>query len=236
MNRLFLLVLCTILPWVSAAQESATVKLRLRALLHDPLKPYAEFYFRGPKGMERLNLAMEGLTESQDIPIQKGVLNLFSSARFDPKTPMEHLAATVKVPASTRRGIGFIVPAPAGGEVPYRLLLVDDSPKAFPKGETRVLNLTALELAIKAGEHSVKLPPAAITALPKVAKRNDLNQAPTELYQKMNEDWVLVAERPMQFTDVVRNIMLTYQMPNVAEPQIRTLIDTEDPSKSASTP
>jgi hypothetical protein len=217
----------------AAAQEKpAAAKLRLRAVLHDPLSPHAELYVRDAAGaLVRLNLALEGLTEAQTVPLADGTLQLFSSATVDPAKPLAQLAATVAVPAGVKRAIVFLFPTGGDAKPPYRAMVIDDGPAAFPKGETRVLNLTKLELAMKAGEHSVKLPAAAVSAVPKVTKRNDLNQAQTEFYRKMegNNEWQLLAERPMQFTDGIRNIILVYQMPKVAEPQLRTLVDTDLP-------
>jgi hypothetical protein len=92
--------------------------------------------------------------------------------------------------------------------------------------------MTSLSLGIKAGEHTVPVLPAKIAAIPPVTKRNDLNQAPTAFYRRDDERWILLSERPMQFTDEVRNIFLIYPMPNVEEPRIRTLVDTSSPSPS----
>jgi len=213
----------------AAAQQPAATKRRLRAVLHDPISPFAELYVRDTAGTPtRLNLAMEGLTDAQTVSVQNGTLQLFSSATIDPAKPLAHLAATVAVPADVSQAIVFIFPAGADAKPPYRMMVLNDAAAAFPKGETRVLNMTKLQLAMKAGEHSVKLPPAAVSAVPKVTKLNDLNQAQTEFYRKGEgeNEWLLLAERPMQFTDGVRNIILMYQMPNVEEPQLRTIIDT----------
>lgn len=232
MIRLITCLASLALCLTAAAQEPAAAKLRLRAVLHDPLRPHAELYVRDTTGtLVRLNLALEGLTEAQEVSLPGGTLQLFRSATVDPAKPLAQLAATVAVPAGIKRAIAFIFPA--GGEAvpPYRMMVIDDGLAAFPKAETRVLNLTKLELAMKAGEHSVKLPPSALTAVPKVTKLNDLNQAQTEFYRKGKgeNEWLLLAERPMQFTDTIRNLILVYQMPKVEEPQLRTLVDTDLP-------
>ncbi len=233
MTRLLACLLSLALCLTAAAQEApAAAKLRLRAVLHDPLNPHAELYVRDAAGaLVRLYLALEGLTEAQNVSLTDGTLQLFSSATVDPAKPLENLAATVAVPAGVKRAIVLVVPALAGAKPPYRMVVIDDGAAAFPKAETRVLNLTKLSLAMKAGEHSVKLPPSALTAVPKVTKRNDLNQAQTEFYRKGKgeNEWLLLAERPMQFTDTIRNLILVYQMPKVEEPQLRTLVDTDLP-------
>lgn len=218
----------------AAAQQDPTAggRISLRAVLHNPVDPYAEMFVQDATGsLVRLNLALEGLTQAQTVSLSDGRLQLFSSDNVDAAKPLEHLAAFATVPSGTKRAIAFIFPSTADAKVPYRLMVINDGPAAFPKAESRVVNLTSLSLAMKAGEHSVKLPPAAVSRVPKVARRNDLNQAQTEFYRQGagENDWVLLAERPMQFTDHIRNIILVFQMPNVPEPQLRTLVDTDLP-------
>jgi hypothetical protein len=122
--------------------------------------------------------------------------------------------------------MAFIVPSGGQPGLPYKMLLIDDSPTAFPKGESRVINLSQHELAVRAGEHRKVIKPASIEAISRVTKLNDMNQAPTQFYQKSGAEWTLLSERPTQFTDTLRNIFLLYTMPNVPEAQVRTLIDT----------
>ena len=124
-----------------------------------------------------------------------------------------------------KKALALIVPSGAASGQPYRVMIMDDSAAAFPMGESRVINLTALELAVAAGEHRKAIKPASIETLPKVTQVNDMNQAPTRFYQKSGSDWTLLSERPTQFTNTIRNIFLLYTLPNVPEAQVRTLID-----------
>lgn len=226
MNRLLTGLLAAILPLAASAQQPEATKIRLRAVLHDPLKPFAELYIQGAAGMERLNLAMEGLTEAQTVMLQKGTLRLFSSATIDPAKPLANLAASAPVAGDIKRAIVLILPAAANAKPPYQLAVLNDSFAAFAKGESRVINMTPLPLAVKAGEHSLEVPAGKIVKIPPVTKLNDLNQAQTAFYRKADATWALLSERPTQFTPDIRNIFLMYLMPNVEEPQIRTLIDT----------
>jgi hypothetical protein len=227
MNRLLPGLLAVLLPLAAAAQTPEATKIRLRAVLHDPMKPFAELYFQGVAGgMERLNLAMEGLTEAQNASVQKGTLRLFTSATIDPEKPLANLAASVTIPADVKRAIIFLLPAGEKAKTPYQLLVLNDSFAAFPKGEARVINMTSLPLAVQAGEHKKEVPAGKIVQLPAVTKVNDQNQAQTLFYRKAETGWALLSERPMQYTPEIRNIFLMYLMPNVAEPQIRTLVDT----------
>lgn len=214
----------------ACAQPEATTKVRIRAVLHDPMKPFAEMYVAGASGaLERLNLAMEGLGEPQTITLPKGVLLLYSSSTIDSTKPLANLLASAAVPEGLKQAIVFILPAAEEGKPPYKLMVLNDSAAAFPRGESRVVNLTRLPLALRAGEHSLEIAPAKIVAVPRVTKLNAMNQAQTSFYRKADKEWVLLSERPMQFTATLRNIFLIYLMPNVEEPQIRTLIDTSAP-------
>ena len=195
------LLLAACLTGSGAAQTPAGGRLRLRTLLHDPLNPYAEFYVAGAKGaLERLNLAVEGISAAQEVSYEGGALRLFSSATVDPVKPLANLAATCPVPAGLKRAIVLIVPAGANAKPAYKLMLLDESAAAFPPGESRAINLTPTPLAMAAGEHRIQLKPAAVTAISKVTKLNDQNQAHTQFFQKDGEGWLLVNERPTQYT------------------------------------
>ncbi|MCX6866416.1 MAG: hypothetical protein NTV46_09415 [Verrucomicrobia bacterium] len=211
----------------SAAPPEASAKVRIRAVLHDPMKPFVEMYVQGATGnLIRLNLAMEGLTKPQIVTCPKGTLQMYSSSTADPAKPLANLLASVAVPAGVKQAIIFIVPAGEKDKPPYKLMVLNDAFDAFGKGESRVINMTSMPLAIMAGEHSKEIAPASIVTVPRVTKVNAMNQAQTIFYHKVDKDWVVLSERPMQYTNTLRNIFLMYLMPNVAEPQIRTLIDT----------
>ena len=208
----------------SAAGEARRIKIR--ALLHDPLKPTAELYVQGATARERLNLSLEGIAESQEATLTNGSLQIFSSLTADSAKPLANLAASAPAAANLKQAIVLIVPAGGQSATPYRMMLIDDSTAAFPMGESRMVNLTTLEIACQAGEHRKLVKPASVEAIPKVTKVNDMNQAATQFYQKSGNNWVLLSERPTQYTDQLRNLFLLYTMPNVPEAQVRTLIDT----------
>ena len=212
------------------AQAEASVKIRIRAVLHDPMKPCVAMYVPGAGGtLMRLNLALEGLTEAQTVTLSKGMLHLYASPTVDAAKPDAKRLASVAVADGVKQAIIFILPGGGLAPLPYKLLVLNDAASAFAMGESRVLNLTNLPLAIKAGEHKLEVAPAKIAAVPRVTQVNDMNQAQTLFYHKVDKDWLLLSERPMQYTNTLRNIFLMYLMPNVDEPQIRTLIDTHSP-------
>jgi hypothetical protein len=229
MPRLILSLLFAVLSLAASAQPEGTPKFQLRAIYHNPLAPFAELYVPGAGDLQPLNLSLEGISEPQEVSLAKGILRLYSSAEIDPENPLANLAAQGTVPAGATRIIIVLFPSPADSKPPYRMMILPDDVKSFPKGESRVLNATGLKLAMKAGEHSLQLAPGKVVSVPQVKSVNDLNRAPTAFYQQgeQKNDWNLFAERPMQFAETCRNIILIYQMPNVALPQLRTLVDTD---------
>jgi hypothetical protein len=226
-SRLLVFLSSALLGASAVAADAPSFRIKLRAVLHDPMSPAAEFHVQGAgSSVQRLSLSLEGIGEAQEVTVADGTLRLYSSSKVDPAKPLENLAASVKVAPTVKQAMAFIVPSGGQPGLPYRMLLIDDSATVFPMGESRVINLSQQELAVRAGEHRKVIKPASIEAISRVTKLNDMNQAPTQFYQKSGAEWTLLSERPTQFTDSLRNIFLLYTMPNVPEAQVRTLIDT----------
>lgn len=224
------LVSFLLLALATSSLHGATRKLRLRSVLHDPLNSHAELYVPVEDGgLDDLYLALNGLSESQEVVVNDGKLQLYSSKSIDPEKPLENLVASAPVPDGIERAVALIFPADGKSKLSYRMIVLDDSAKAFPKGATRVLNMTSLSLAMKAGEHSVKLPSGKLSAVPPVKKVDHMNRAPTAFYREGDDEipWVLFAERPMPFSLNARNLIIVYGMPNLKAPRLRTIVDTD---------
>lgn len=197
----------------------------VRAVLHDPLKPVTELFVGSPGGgVMPLNLVVEGLGEPQPVAPVNGSLMIYSSDQVDASKPKEGLAATAKIPAGARRMIALIVATP-GATPPYQMMLIDDSPKAFPPGESRVVNLTPRDFALEAGEHKVGLSSGKVTNVPPVKKVNEFNQAQTNFYYRKGEAWEAFTERQMQYLDSMRRVFLIFSAPGAVQPEVRTIVD-----------
>ncbi len=223
-TRLFSSIAAFLLGFHSPAlgQEST---LQIRAVLNDPSRPDARF-FVGKAGEPKapLKLADEGLTESQKVSTEEGMLNIFTSATVDNINPKASLAGSVRVPAGSTSLIVIILPK-SGGEPAYQMVVVADDSKSFPWGESRALNLTLVDFALEVGDQKVLLPGGKITNVPKVTKVDEFNRAQTNFYYKQLDQWVVAAERQMQYLETLRRIFLIYKAPNALAPDVRTLID-----------
>ena len=212
---------------ISHAQTSEEVKpVQIRAVLHDPIHPSANLFFEDAAGkIVSLAFLPQDLTRMQLMRPVNDSLVFYDKAEVDTKKPEASLAATCKIPAGLKRGIVIVLPNAAGIKPAYRLLLIDDSAVAFPKGESRVLSLIAIETAIQAGEHRIPIHPGDFAKVPPVKKVNDYNMAQTNFYYKKDEAWLVFTERQLQYLDAYRRIFIVHATPGALQPTVMTIVD-----------
>ena len=145
---------------------------------------------------------------------------------IDPENPAASLAASAKLAPDLKQVIVIVLPAPAGERPAYRMLVIDDSEKAFPNGESRVISLINGESAIQAGEHKLPVHPGKIAAVPPVKKVDEFNMAQTNFYYQQGGSWVAFAERQLQFLDACRRLFIIHATPGALQPTVTTIVDT----------
>lgn len=214
------------LPFAGFCQDAA-VPVSLRAAYHNPVKPLAEFFIADATGaIVPLNLVGEMLSYPQITLPANGNLVLYRHKMIDPEKPQASVAASAKIPADWKKVIVLIFPAAAeADQASYRMLLINDAPNAFKKGESRVVNLTQADTALQAGEHRVPVPSGKVTELPAVKNVNEFNMAQTNFYYKEADQWVPFTERQLQFLDTTKRIFLIYLTPGSTQPFVTTLVD-----------
>jgi len=212
---------------VNAQEKERAAPVQIRAVLHDPVHPVAELFYTDKTGaVVPLNFRPQDLTEALFTVPVNGSLVLYDKAAIDPKNPAASLAASVKLPPDIKRGIVVVLPSPAGEKPAYRMLVIDDSEKAFPGGESRVLALIGAETAIQAGEHRVPTNPGKITRVPPVRNVNEFNMAQTNFYYQEGGSWVAFTERQLQFLDACRRLFIVHVTPGATAPTVTTIVDT----------
>ena len=215
-----------LLTGVGISQESSG-PVQVRVLLHDPVRPRAELFMADQTGgVAEVMLNPGNLSEARMTIPANGSIVLYDKVAVDPANPAASLAASAKMPSGTRKVIAVVTPAPAGAKPPYRMVLIDDSKKGFPDGESRVLSLVPVETAVEAGEHKLQLQPGKVTRIPAVKKHDEFNMAPTNFYYKEGSSWVPFTERKLQFLDVFRRVFVVYVTPGSTQPFVRTVVDT----------
>jgi hypothetical protein len=220
-----------------AQERDAAAPVRIRALLHDPVRPAAELFYTDATGaVVQLNFRPQDLTEPLLTLPLNGSLVLYDKASIDPGNPAAAMAASVKLPPDLKRAVVVVVPAPAGAKPAYRMLIIDDSESAFPGGESRVLPLIRVETAIQAGEHRLPVHPGKITRVPPVRKVDEFNMAQTNFYYQQAGSWVAFAERQLQFLDASRRIFIIHATPGAVQPTVTTIVDTSLSASAGSVP
>lgn len=224
---LFILISLGISLVGHAQEKEPSPPVQIRAVLHDPIRPIAELYYPDLEGtVKPLHFRPKSLTTSILMQPVDGTLLLHDTATVDPENPMASVAATIKLPTDLKRAILVVLPSPPDSRSPYRLLLIDDSEKGFPKGESRVLSLIGVPTAVQAGEHKIPLEPGKISRIPSVKKVNDYNMAQTNFYYQRGEAWVPFTERQLQYIDACRRIFIIHATPGALQPTITTIVDT----------
>ena len=213
------------------AQEPAPIPVQIRAVLHDPINPVANLFYTNKTGaIVPLDFRPQDLTEPLFMLPIDGSLVLYDKATIDPKKPAESLAASAKLPLEMKRAIAVIIPSPSDQKPAYRMIIIDDSEKAFSHGESLVLSLVKVELAIEAGEHKLLIHPGKITRVPPVKKVNDFSMAQTNFHYQQNESWVTFTERQLQYLDACRRLFIIHATPEALQPTVTTIMDvTQNP-------
>ncbi len=211
---------------VHAQEDEKVPPVEFRAVLHDPLQPTANLFYTDKTGsVVQLNFRPKDLSEPMVTLPVNGSLVLYDKEAIDPENPSESLAASVKLPSGIKRAIVVVMPGPAGKKPAYRMMVLEDSEKAFPKGESRVLSLINVEAAIQAGEHKVPVHPGKITRVKPVRQANEFNMAQTNFYYQQGGAWIGFAERQLQYIEACRRLFIVHATPGALQPTVTTIVD-----------
>jgi len=207
--------------------KGATRNIEIRAVLQDPMNPGAAFQVQiAPTVFDKLQLVAEGLSVAMKISVTDNTVALYGPKAGDPKTGPPLVANAVVAPG-VERCLLVIVPEPAGSKLPYHLVVLDDTGKAFPFGESRVVNLTDVALGMQAGATRLSLPAHSVSPLPLIKDVNEYHMGQTNFYAKSGngDQWMPFAERQVQYLETVRRISLIDVTPGAVAPTVRTVID-----------
>lgn len=206
----------------SHSQETAGCSLRFT--LHDPINPVADLYVKNAAGeMEKIPFLPQALSQPMAVLPQDQTLLLYSKPEIDPKEPLKNLAARCEL--ACRRGMIVVIPAAPKSKLPYLVFALDDDSQNFGKGESRVLNVTQVEMAAEFGGAKYAIHPGKFSAINKVTKVNEFNMGQANFYYKHDDAWVLFSERQLQFLDNTRRLFIVYTTPGSTVPFLLTIAD-----------
>jgi hypothetical protein len=212
---------------IDAQEMKALAPVEVRAVLHDPVNPSANLFYADKTGaIVKLNFRPQDLTPPLFTVSVNGSLMLYDKAEVDPDNPAANLAASAKLPEGVKQVIVVVIPAPPNEKPAYRMLVIDDSEKSFPKGESLALSLVGVGMAIEAGEHKLLVHPGKMTKIPPVRKVNEYNMAQTNFYYQKDDSWIAFTERQLQYVDACRRIFIIHSTPAALQPTVTTIVDT----------
>ena len=181
--------------------------LEIRAVVHDPLGQAGELFVPAQGGgVVKLELGPKALPKAQRVRTVKGSLVLLRSEDVDPAAPGKQLAAAVRVPPKLKRAIAVVFIGSRDSSKGNKILLFDDSSSAFPKGSSRLVNATSLELGIEAGEHKLGVKPWKTLLIPPVTRKDSYNMAQTSVFYRKKKSWVAFVERKLKYIDTAGRI------------------------------
>jgi hypothetical protein len=230
MSRRFILYILTHLGLgitLADPPKEPNTPIQIRAILHDPSQPNSEFYLTDKTGkLVPLELRPRELSRPFTTLLNDGLLALYTTPTTEPKDPTKSLAASVSLPTDLKQAIVLITRSPAASKAPYQLIVMEESAKAFPAGESRVVSRVGVEVALQAGEHKLPIPPGKVTHVPPVREVDDFRMAQTNFYYQQNKAWVPITERKLQYLDAYRRIFIIHLTPGALQPSVTTVVDT----------
>ncbi|MFK7912021.1 MAG: hypothetical protein AB8F34_15680 [Akkermansiaceae bacterium] len=112
-------------------------------------------------------------------------------------------------------------------EKPYRLIILDESEKAFPMGSTLVYNLSNTDFRITLGERAETIKPLKRTTIPLPKKTNKLRQATVRTYFKDNtKKWVVINSTVWKTSEKLRGLAIAYIHPLNNKPVVTCFQET----------
>lgn len=132
------------------------------------------------------------------------------------------VVARAKVPAAVKNALFYFTPAKKSDKLLYDVRVMNDSERAFPMGNTRILNLYGRDVRFRAGEHAVQVKPNTVVNLPQVKEKDPWNMAVISCQMLAKGDkWRTISETKTKFTSGARLLIVSYLEPGNNRPRVR---------------
>ena len=210
-----LLLLC---PVVSHAQEFR--KLSCRFLGLDSAVPTPPILNVGEKGAEiPCTVYTNSLSPAIFCYAKGNTINFISASDRKP-------AAAATIPAEGNAFILiFIAAAKGSNALPWRVFVIENTPKSFPDGGAFVANFHNQDIRFIIGESKIMLRPAGFHGFPRPEKRDNFNMAPVVFEFQQQDKWRTASESMLRFLPGMRYLIFAYLDPESGRPRIATIQD-----------
>jgi hypothetical protein len=222
MRALFLL-LALLVPALADGQEVRSI--RCRFLLFGGTEESASV-LASSKGAE-INCPLSNSSLSEPITCTAVDNKIAFRSSVDRKP-----AATAEIPAAAKAVfLIFVKASPADqAALPWRVLVIEDSPKNFPDGGAFVANFYNKDIRFIIGEHKGMLNPAGNHGYAMPAQRDAFNMAPVTFEFLQEDKWRTANESTLRFLPGMRYLIFAYVDPASGRPRISTFQDFAQPT------
>jgi hypothetical protein len=139
-------------------------------------------------------------------------------------TRPESLLAELDLPADLRSAILLFLPEKAGAKQPFRVLVIDDSKRAFPAGSFRVSNLSPQPVRIVLESKTYEFKPGATQFIEDPPVR-DGNQSGMKAFAFHNGNWQRIASGIWPHPGRGRAVQVLFVHPATGMVQLRAFDD-----------
>lgn len=205
-------------------QEARPVQCRFVAVEETP----GDLINAVSEGKEVAVKIMKGrISEPIECYAVEGRLNFL---RADSRKPV---ASTV-VPKNIKQAVLIFVKATEKGKSEWKILPFENTPKEFPAGGTRVVNLHSADIRFILGEENEILKPLQSKGFGLPKKRNDFNMAPVVFqFKNTRDEWINGKETSYRFLPSQRYLLVAYIDPRTKRPRVKTFKDLVRPKPAA---
>lgn len=187
------------------------------AFLHDPAAPDAN---RGIHAPLKSYLNHESVTAA--LKSHKLVITT-SANRASLNNPDQWLAEAT-LPAGLQSAVILCLPEDPGAKTPFRVLVIDDSKKAFPPGSFRVTNLSPSQVRIELEKRPWEIRPGTTEIIIDPPVRHG-NLSGMKTFVLENQNWRCIASGIWPHPGQERVIQLLYYHPIAKQVQLRSFDD-----------
>lgn len=152
--------------------------------------------------------------------------NIFSFLQAADHQP----AANATIPGNVKSALLVFVPAPKTPNAPpWRVFVVEDSPKNFPDGGAFVANFHSQDIRFVIGESKIMLQPGGFHGVARPTKRDDFNMAAVAFQFQQDGNWRNASETMLRFLPDKNYLMFAYLDAASGRPRVTTFQNVRSP-------
>lgn len=139
-------------------------------------------------------------------------------------------AAIASIPENVKSAMLVFIPAPkAPNTLPWRVFVVEDTPKNFPDGGAFVANFHSQDIRFVIGESKIMLKPGSFSGVASPTKRDDFNMAQVAFQFQQDGNWRSASETMLRFLPNKGYLMFAYFDAASGRPRITTFQNVRVP-------